>query len=225
MLDLLGLEHRFSGQSAGAQPALDIASLTITPGRLTVIRGPSGSGKTTLLYVLSGLIKPSAGQVRWSGLDIAALGETERDRWRRRNAGFVFQSFNLMEELNPLGNVTLAAYFSAWTDRTVRKRAIALLERFGIANEPRRVDTYSQGEQQRVALARALVFDPPILFADEPTASLDAGNSIQLCDDFKRLASEGRAIVAVSHDPLLIAAADSVVALDHGRIGDGKTLS
>ncbi|ODT82141.1 MAG: hypothetical protein ABS76_09815 [Pelagibacterium sp. SCN 64-44] len=221
---MLGLEHRFSRQSAGAPPALDIASLAIVPGRLTVIRGPSGSGKTTLLYVLSGLIKPSAGQVRWSGLDIAALGETERDRWRRRNAGFVFQSFNLMEELNPLGNVTLAAYFSAWTDRIVRERAIALLERFGIANEPRRVDTYSRGEQQRVALARALVFDPPILFADEPTASLDAGNSIQLCDDFRRLASEGRTIVAVSHDPLLIAAADIVVALDHGRISDGETL-
>ncbi len=220
MLELVGLEHRFDGRSASAPPALDIASLAILPGRLTVIRGPSGSGKTTLLYVLSGLIKPTAGQVRWSGTDIAALGEGERDRWRRRNAGFVFQSFNLMEEMSPLGNVTLAAYFSALTDKAVRERAIALLDRFGVANEARRVDSYSRGEQQRVALARALVFDPPILFADEPTASLDAGNSIQLCDEFKHLAGEGRTIVAVSHDPLLIAAADVIVALDHGRIAE-----
>lgn len=220
MLDLLRLEHRFDGRSADAPPALDIASLVILPGRLTVIRGPSGSGKTTLLYVLSGLIKPTAGQVRWGGTDIAALGEGERDRWRRRNAGFVFQSFNLMEEMSPLGNVTLAAYFSALTDKAVRERAIALLDRFGVADEPRRVDSYSRGEQQRIALARALVFDPPILFADEPTASLDAGNSTRLCDEFKYLAGEGRTIVAVSHDPSLIATADVVVALDHGRIMD-----
>ncbi|ODT75967.1 MAG: hypothetical protein ABS76_32650 [Pelagibacterium sp. SCN 64-44] len=222
MLELSGLEHRFDGRSANAPPALAIAALAIAPGRLTVIGGPSGSGKTTLLHVLSGLIRPSAGQVRWNGTDIAGLKEADRDRWRRRNAGFVFQNFNLMEEMSPLGNVTLAAHFSALTDRAVRHRAIVLLDRFGIANEPRRIDLYSRGEQQRIALARALVFDPPILFADEPTASLDAGNAVRLCDTFRQLAGEGRTIVAVSHDPLLIAAADAVIALDHGRIASGE---
>jgi len=222
VLDLAGLDHRFSGSAASTPPALDIATLAIAPGRLTVIRGPSGSGKTTLLYVLSGLIRPTVGQVRWDGIDIAALGEAARDRWRRRAAGFVFQNFNLMDEMSPLGNVTLAAYFSALTDKAVRGRAIALLERFGVADEARRVDSYSRGEQQRVALARALLFDPPILFADEPTASLDAGNSTRLCAAFRQLAGEGRTIVAVSHDPLLVAAADAVVALDHGRIVGGE---
>lgn len=218
MLHLEGIEHRFEGRSAGAPPALDIPSLSIKAGRLTVIRGPSGSGKTTLLYVLSGLIRPTSGQVRWDSVDIAGLGEGARDRWRRRNAGFVFQNFNLIEEMSPLGNVTLAAYFSAFTDSNVRARGRSLLEQFGVPDEARHVSSYSRGEQQRVALARALVFDPPILFADEPTASLDEANSAELCQSFKRLASEGRTVVAVSHDPLLIEAADAVVTLDHGRV-------
>lgn len=218
MLDLTSLEHRFDGRTADAPPTLDISALSINAGQLTVIRGPSGSGKTTLLYVLSGLIKPSRGQVRWDGTDIAALGEGARDRWRRAKAGFVFQNFNLIEEMSPLANVTVAAYFSSWSDRAVRERGKVLLEQLGVANEPRRVDTYSRGEQQRVALARALVFDPPILFTDEPTASLDTANSADLCQSFKRLAGEGRTVVAVSHDPLLIDAADTVISLDHGRL-------
>lgn len=218
MLRLRGVEHRFAGRSDTAPPALDIPELSIEAGQLTVIRGPSGSGKTTLLYVLSGLIKPSAGQVQWDAVDIATLGEGARDQWRRRTAGFVFQNFNLIEEMSPLGNVTLAAYFAAFTDAAVRERGKALLAQFGVADEARKVSSYSRGEQQRVALARALVFDPPILFADEPTASLDEGNSAGLCQSFKRLAAEGRTVVAVSHDPLLIEAADSVVMLDHGRV-------
>jgi putative ABC transport system ATP-binding protein len=218
VLNLTAIEHRFEGRSAKAPPALDIPDLAIKAGRLTVIRGPSGSGKTTLLYVLSGLIRPTSGQVRWDKVDIASLGEGARDRWRRRNAGFVFQNFNLIEEMSPLGNVTLAAYFSAFTDAAVRNRGKALLAQFGVADEARRVSSYSRGEQQRVALARALVFNPPILFADEPTASLDEANSAELCQSFKRLAGEGRTVVAVSHDPLLISAADAVVTLDHGRV-------
>ena len=218
MLHLEAVEHRFEGRSDKAPPALDVPALDIKAGQLTVIRGPSGSGKTTLLYVLSGLIRPTSGQVRWGDVDIAGLGEGARDRWRRRNAGFVFQNFNLIEEMSPLGNVTLAAYFSAFTDASVRTRGKRLLQQIGVADEARRVSSYSRGEQQRVALARALVFDPPILFADEPTASLDEGNSAELCQAFKQLAGEGRTVVAVSHDPLLIEAADAVVRLDHGRV-------
>jgi len=218
VLQLNGVEHRFEGRTAKAPPALDIASLSMKAEQLTVIRGPSGSGKTTLLYVLSGLIRPVSGEVRWDDVDIAGLGEGARDRWRRRSAGFVFQNFNLIDEMSPLGNVTLAAYFSAFTDNGMRARGKSLLEQFGVADEARQVSSYSRGEQQRVALARALVFDPPILFADEPTASLDEANSAELCQAFKWLASEGRTVVAVSHDPLLIDAADTVVTLDHGRV-------
>ena len=225
MLQLNGVEHRFEGRSAKAPPALDIPSLSTKAGQLTVIRGPSVSGKTTLLYVLSGLIRPTSGQVRWGDVDIAGLGEAARDHWRRRNAGFVFQNFNLVEEMSPLGNVTLAAYFSAWTDKSVRARGESLLQQFGVRDEARQVSSYSRGEQQRVALARALVFDPAILFADEPTASLDEANSAELCQSFKRLAGEGRTVVAVSHDPLLIEAADAVVMLDHGRLVDRELVA
>ena len=217
MLHLEGLVHRFAGRSADMPAALDIPALGIAPGRLTVVRGPSGSGKTTLLYILSGLVRPSAGRVVWDGTDIAALSEGGRDRWRRGKAGFVFQNFNLIEEMSPFANVTVAAYFSALTDRAVRSRAAELLAQFGVADERRQVGSYSRGEQQRVALARALIFDPPILFADEPTASLDTANADALCVAFRRLAGQGRTVVAVSHDPLLIAAADEVIALDHGR--------
>lgn len=217
MLTARGLQHRFAGRSNDAPAALDLPELVIAAGRLTVIRGPSGSGKTTLLYVLSGLLKPTAGHIAWDGVDLAAMSEGARDRWRRTHAGFMFQNFNLIEEMDPLGNVTVAAYFSAFSAAGLRQRGAALLEQFGVVQERRRVDTYSRGEQQRIAMARALMFDPPILFADEPTASLDTGNSAELCGVLRRLAAEGRTVVAVSHDPLLIATADEVIVLDHGR--------
>lgn len=221
MLTIAGLVHRFEGGAA----ALDIDQMTVGTGELTVIVGPSGSGKTTLLYVLSGLLRPSAGVVRWGDLDIGGLPEGQRDRWRRRHAGFVFQNFNLIEDMSPLANVTLAAHFSAWSDAGVRRRGRQLLEEFGVADEKRRVDTYSRGEQQRIALARALVFDPPIIFADEPTASLDTGNAQTMAAMLQGLARAGRTIIAVSHDPVLIGAADRVVRLSHGRLAAEEALS
>lgn len=218
MLDVVGLAHSFSRGSSTGRLALDIAELSIVAGQLTTITGPSGSGKTTLLYVLSGLLRASAGQLRWDGLDIAALSEGERDRWRRRNAGFVFQNFNLIDEMTALQNVTVAANFSAFSDAGVRGRARDLLRTFGVADEKRRVATYSRGEQQRVAMARALIFDPPIVFADEPTASLDEANAQGLATQFRALAAEGKTVVAVSHDRILIEGADRVIRLDHGCI-------
>jgi putative ABC transport system ATP-binding protein len=158
----------------GPLTVLDIGRLELWPGSQTAICGPSGSGKTTLLHLLCGIERPRAGRVRWNGIDLFALGEAARDRWRRRSVGLVFQQFHLFASLSPLENVLLPARFRAFRiEAAVARRARALLDRVGVraAGE---TASLSRGEMQRVALARALLFTPPILLADEPTASLDA---------------------------------------------------
>jgi putative ABC transport system ATP-binding protein len=214
-----GLKHGFKGRVDADDTVLDIGRLTVGAGALTVITGPSGSGKTTLLYALSGLLKATRGSIVWGETDIAGLGEGARDRWRRRNAGFVFQNFHLIEEMSAMMNVTVAAYFDGLSNARVRQRAHDLLTGFGVPDTSRSVASFSRGEQQRVALARALVFAPPIIFADEPTASLDADNAARLATQLGSLArEEGRTVLAVSHDVALIEAADEIIRLEHGRI-------
>lgn len=212
-----GLMHRFAGRREWLEAAIDIAELTAEPGRLTVVTGPSGSGKSTLLYLLSGLLRATAGQVRWDDVDLAGLGETARDKWRRAHAGFVFQNFHLVGEMTALANVCVPAYFGHFTAAGVRDRAAALLDMLGVPLESRPAASYSRGEQQRIAVARALIFDPGIVFADEPTASLDAVNADEIAARFAALADAGKTVVAVSHDPAIISRASQVIALDHGR--------
>ena len=150
--------------------------LRLEPGELLALAGPSGSGKSTLLYLLSGLLVPAAGRVAWAGTDLADMGEGARDRWRRENAGFVFQNLHLIEELSPLDNVLTPGWFSSLSVKGLYGRAEALLDRFGVPRDRKRVSLLSRGEQQRVAIARALLFDPKVIFADEPTASLDGAS-------------------------------------------------
>ena len=158
----------------GTLTVLDIERLELPPGSRTAICGPSGSGKTTLLHLLCGIERPSAGRVCWDGVDLFALGEAARDRWRRHSVGLVFQQFHLFASLSPLENVLLPARFRAFRiEAAVARRARALLDRVGV-RATGETASLSRGEMQRVALARALLFTPPILLADEPTASLDA---------------------------------------------------
>ena len=217
-LEISGLVHRFAGQAGDAAPAIEIGSLEVEPGVLTVLTGPSGSGKSTLLYLMSGILRPSAGAIRWDGTDLASAGETARDRWRRAHAGFVFQDFHLIGGMSPIANVTVAAYFGGFSDRRVRGRAAQLLERFNVPAERRPASSYSRGEQQRIAIARALIFDPQVILADEPTASLDAANGDEIAALFASLAAEGRTVITVSHDAALIDRAGKTVALEHGRL-------
>jgi len=199
--------------------ALEIEEARVRPGALLAVTGPSGSGKSTLLYALSGLLVPTRGEVLWDGEDICAQPESARDRWRRRTVGFVFQDFHLLPELTPLQNVLLPAGFErVAAGSAIRARAAELLARFGVPPRRSGVGTLSRGEQQRVALARALLFDPPVILADEPTASLDAESGALVIGWLVRLArEEGRTVITVSHDPTLIAACDARLALDHGH--------
>lgn len=195
---------------------LSLPALSVPAGQLTVLSGPSGSGKSTLLYLLSGLLVPSAGAVGWNGHDLARMAEGARDRWRHENAGFVFQDFHLIPELTPLENVLAPVWFSAFSAGAQRDRAQQLLDRFGVPPR-RRVALLSRGEQQRVALARALIRDPAIIFADEPTASLDAAAGQAVATHLHQLAhAEGRSVIAVSHDPELCGRADVTLRLERG---------
>lgn len=196
---------------------IDLPALDLVPGTVTALSGPSGSGKSTLLYVLSGLLKADSGRIDWAGQDLNRMTEAQRDRWRRENAGFIFQDFHLIEEMSPVDNVIVSAWFTAFSARRLRDAAQARLDALGVPRDRRQTSLLSRGEKQRVAIARALIGDPAVIFADEPTASLDAASGASVIAVLRDLAlREGRTIVTATHDPALLAAADRVVSLDHG---------
>lgn len=202
----------------GTELVLDMPGLIAGPGSLTVLSGASGSGKSSLLYLLSGLARPTSGSVVWAETDLSALSEARRDRWRRQHAGFIFQDFHLIDEMTPLDNVLLPAWFGRMSAAPLRDRARSLLEDLTVPLERRQAGQLSRGEQQRVAIARALLADPAVIFADEPTASLDRAAGIQVIAVLRRLAAEGRIVIAASHDPDLRAVATAELVLDHGRM-------
>jgi putative ABC transport system ATP-binding protein len=205
---------------AGAVTALEINRLSVPPGALLAVTGPSGSGKSTFLYAIGGLLRPQRGRVLWDGHDLLRDTESARDRWRRHTVGFAFQDFHLLPELTPLQNVLLPASFERFAAaRGVRERASALLDQFGVPQARHSTATLSRGEQQRVAIARALLFDPPVILADEPTASLDVKASSVVIDILMQLSlRDKRTVIAISHDQELLRRFGNVVVLDHGRI-------
>jgi putative ABC transport system ATP-binding protein len=201
-------------------PVVDIDELEIEPGSLVAITGPSGSGKTSLLYLLTGIEPVRAGTVCWGDVDLATLREADRDRWRRRHVGFVFQDFHLLPGLSVEANVLASCYFDQLRPTPAQAaRARELLKAFGVPAGRSDVAALSRGEQQRVAVARALLRDPPILVADEPTASLDAASGERiislLCEAAR---TRGATFLAVTHDPRLTDASGMVYRLESGRI-------
>ena len=218
-LKIEGLQVSYSN-GAGAVAALEIEQLSVPPGSRLAVTGPSGSGKSTFLYAIGGLLRPQHGRVLWGGRDILREGESARDRWWRHTVGFAFQDFHLLPELTPLQNVLLPASFERFAaDRATRARAMALLEHFSVPQARKSTASLSRGEQQRVAIARALLFDPPVILADEPTASLDAKAGDVVIDILLQLsARDGRTVIAISHDQELLRRFSNTVALDHGRM-------
>lgn len=203
------------------ETTVEVSSLHVNPGSLIVLTGPSGSGKTTLLHVFAGILPPRSGSVTWNQTDIASLKEAARDAWRRDHVGLVFQDFHLIDSLSPIDNVLLPATFSHFvTPASIKRRAHALLETLQIPVERGSVADLSRGERQRVAMARALLFDPPILLADEPTASLDRASAEQVADELAKSAAQGRTTIVVSHDRLLIERAGRRLQLERGQVID-----
>lgn len=203
--------------AGGTLAILDGIDFTVPAGAALAITGSSGSGKSTLLGLLAGLDVPTAGSVSLAGRDLFALDEDGRARLRANHVGFVFQSFQLLPNLTALENVMLPLELAGLP---ARDPAIAMLERVGLAGRlhhyPR---TLSGGEQQRVSLARAFVVRPDLLFADEPTGSLDAATGARVIDLIFELHREHRAtLVLVTHDASLAARCERQLVLAAGRV-------
>ena len=186
-------------QPGGRVRALCLDFLDAGKGEAVAITGPSGSGKTTLLHLLAGLIAPSEGSVRFDGRDLASLGASAA-RWRASHVGYIFQELNLLPDFDVLENLMIAAEVSDVPKNLALERAYALVARLGLENRlRRRPANLSLGEQQRVAVARALIHKPPLVLADEPTASLDTQNAAIVVDLLLELREESLLIVA-THD-------------------------
>jgi putative ABC transport system ATP-binding protein len=213
-VELFAIGKTFNDGAPNAFTALAGVDLAFDSGRVTVLQGPSGSGKTTLLTIAGCLARPTTGRVTLDGEVVSGLPERFMAEVRRRSFGFVFQQFNLIAGLSVRENVMLPAYPTAIGQRALERRADLA------ARARAKVETLSGGEQQRVAIARALINDPPVLFADEPTANLDFDLSAAFLGILRELRGEGRTIVLSSHDPRLCASplVDRVVRLAAGRV-------
>ena len=209
--------------AAGRFTALDGVDLDIAQGEFVAVVGKSGSGKTTLLNLLAGIDRPTTGEVTVTGAALGSLSESALAEWRGRNVGLVFQFFQLLPTLTVAENVQLPMDFAKRVPlRERRSRALALLDRVGIADQADKLPAMlSGGQQQRAAIARALANNPPIMLADEPTGNLDSVNRTSVLELFAALNAEGRTIVMVTHEHDARAFATREVTMSDGRIADG----
>ena len=218
MLTATGLGHTFSNGRVETL-ALDGVSCTFEPGSFTAIMGPSGSGKSTLLYCLAGLIRASAGAVTFDATELTTAKQRQLDLLRRDEFGFIFQSFNLIDALTALQNVTLPSLFGGAA--IPREQAVNALANVGLSEK---VKSYpaelSGGQQQRVAIARALAQTRRVIFADEPTGALDRKSGFLVMDQLRRFRDVGTSVVMVTHDPQIAAYADRFLFLVDGRLVD-----
>ncbi|MCQ8896204.1 ATP-binding cassette domain-containing protein [Limnobacter humi] len=197
---------------------LEAITFTVQQGEAVAITGASGSGKSTLLGMLAGLDTPSSGSVHLLGQDLTRLSEEQRAVLRARHVGFVFQSFQLLDHLSALENVMLATQLVRMPH--AEESAVAMLQRVGLGNRLKHTPkTLSGGEQQRVALARAFVRKPSIVFADEPTGSLDFATGQRVIDLMFDLRQEqGTTLILVTHDEKLAAHCDRQLVLSAGAL-------
>jgi ABC-type lipoprotein export system ATPase subunit len=193
----------------GDEKVLNGVDITIEPGSFTAIIGESGSGKTTLLSILSTLLQPSEGIVRYDGKILSELGNI--DRFRRTNIGFVFQFHYLISYLTLRENIALGAIEES--------RVESLLQSLGISNLSHRYsDEVSGGERQRAAIARALVNAPSVVFADEPTGNLDTKNALGVYELFREFSKQGTGFVVASHDKKIADYADVIIEMEDGIV-------
>ncbi|MBR5855267.1 MAG: ABC transporter ATP-binding protein [Paludibacteraceae bacterium] len=199
--------------------ALNNVSFTINKGEFVAIMGPSGCGKSTLLNILGLLDNPSGGSYNLLGTEVANLRERERTNYRKGNIGFVFQSFNLIDELNVYENVELPLKYLNISASERKRRVTEILKRMNISH---RAGHYPQqlsgGQQQRVAIARAVVANPQLILADEPTGNLDSRNGKEVMDLLCQLNAEGTTVVMVTHSQRDASAAQRIISLFDGEI-------
>lgn len=207
------------GTGALAVAALRGVTCEMPRGRFTFILGPSGSGKSTLLYLLGALDEPTSGRILVEGRSLQEMSARDRDQFRRNDAGFIFQNFNLISNLTALDNV-MVPFLPAGTTPEQRKRAAELLDRVGLGSRlQHRPTQLSGGEQQRVAIARALLKRPKLVLADEPTGELDSANGQAVMDLLRRLSVEEHAtVVVVTHERQWARPEDHLVRIRDGQV-------
>jgi putative ABC transport system ATP-binding protein len=214
------IEARDVKLSFGPTPALRGAGVTADPGEILAIMGPSGSGKSTLLFCLAGILVPDSGEVSFDGARVDTLDETRRSALRRDHFGFVFQSGQLIPELTAEENVALPLLLAGLRRSKAIEQVRPWFERLGLDGlEGRRSGELSGGQAQRVALARGMVAKPRVLFADEPTGSLDTLTGEQVMSLLVKNAREqGTTVVIVTHEARVAAYADRQIVVRDGRV-------
>lgn len=225
IIELIDVVKRFSlGETTVT--VLNDVSLQIHAGDFVSIVGPSGSGKSTLLNMITGIDRPSAGQVHVLGHPIHELSENQLAHWRGQNVGIIFQFFQLLPSLTLLKNVILPMDLARkYTPSERRTRALDLLETVGLADQAYKLPgMVSGGQQQRAAIARALANDPPLLVADEPTGNLDTASAQKVFDLFKQLVSGGKTLLMVTHDKELAQQIPRTIEIVDGKLARDDSL-
>lgn len=219
LIELRGVSRSYA--TAGSTfSALSNVDLSIQKGEFVVVVGQSGSGKSTLLGLLSGIDRPTTGEVHVDGTAVHSLPERAMAKWRGKAVGIVFQFFQLLPTLTVAENVMLPMDFcGTWPVKERLPRAMALLDRLGVAPQANKLpSTLSGGEQQRVAVARALANEPKVLLADEPTGNLDSKTAGSMLELIASLASEGQTVVMVTHDRTAPQFASRTITLADGKV-------
>jgi putative ABC transport system ATP-binding protein len=194
-------------------------NLTINAGEYVAIMGPSGSGKSTLLNMIGCLDRPTSGDYLLGGQSVAALDDDELSMIRGARIGFVFQSFNLIAQLNVIENIEIPMYYQGYSERDSAARAVELATMVGLGERlGHRPSELSGGQQQRVAIARALSNDPLIILADEPTGNLDSASGTDILVILDRLHGEGKTLIVVTHDEHIATRAERIIRLFDGYI-------
>ena len=218
IVETRGLRKNYESEGAPVR-ALRGVDVTVGGGEFVAVMGPSGCGKSTLLNLIAGLDNPSDGEIFVAGEPLAGKDENALARMRRRHIGIVFQFYNLLEGMSVLENVTLPAVIAGMSRKPAETRARDLLDLLGLGDKASDVPgVLSGGQRQRLAIARALANEPTILLADEPTGALDSEGGQEVLELFRRLHSGGQAIMMVTHDGEVAAAAGRIVEMRDGRV-------
>ncbi len=206
--------------AAGDFTALKGIDLQVAHGEFAVVYGKSGAGKSTMINLITGIDRPTSGEIIVDGTPIHHLHEDQRARWRGLNLGVVFQFFQLLPSLTLVENITLVMDFNnTYPLRERRERALQLLKQVGLEQHAHKIPSrISGGQQQRVAIARALANDPPVIVADEPTGNLDSRTAHEIFDLFLSLIEHGKTLLVVTHDKEIARRASRVIEMADGQI-------
>ncbi|HMK45278.1 MAG TPA: ABC transporter ATP-binding protein [Methanocella sp.] len=218
MIELKDVEKKYRNDTS-EHLALDKISISIDRGEYLAVLGKSGSGKSTLINMITGIDRPSSGEIYVDGAAVHKLTERQAAAWRGHNVGIVFQFFQLIPTLTAIENIMLPMDFCNTFRGKRKERAASLLDMVGLARCADRLPTaLSGGERQRAAIARALANDPSLIVADEPTGNLDSRTSASICSLFDDLRAEGKTLVVVSHDENIARHSSRSVTIADGRI-------